>query len=125
MSSYSLPKITPVLVRYKKPSGESSPPQPPRFLTSHCRPIWSDDSNRQPCGTQDTQGFFWFYFFFFFDGRSVRPAAAAAKRLWSVRSRHGRRATQIKFHKVARRTTSTFGKKTKGNLADFSKMNEN
>lgn len=56
MSSYSLPKITPVLVRYKKPSGES----PPRFLTSHCRPIWSDDSNRQPCGTQDTQGFFWF-----------------------------------------------------------------
>lgn len=123
MSSYSLPKITPVLVRYKKPSGESSPP-PARFLTSHCRPIWSDDSNRQPCGTQDTQGFF-LVLVFFFDGRSVRPAAAAAKRLWSVRSRHGRCATQIKFHKVARRTTSTFGKKTKGNLCDFSKINEN
>lgn len=96
MTSYSLPKITSLLVRYKKPLGETFPP---KFPTSHCRPPFGPmvptDSRVEQKGTQVV------VHFFFLDGRSGRRS------VWSVRNRHGRRTTEIKFHKVAKRNTST------------------
>lgn len=76
-------------MHYKKPLGETPPQVPDQSLLNvPFGPMTRTSRRVEQKGTQ-----VWFFFFWW------------TLSLWSGRNCHGRRTTEIKFHKVAKKTT--------------------